>query len=267
MANSLNLLSDEILVEYYDPSSFRETSGEILSRWSSFDRVLVAPQLASLLPDELPDRDKIWTIPVIDFNAYHPDILYLRQGSSTFKGPMGDYHSAIAYASFRRGLSISDTAALFNENTYEQLGYFQYWDYERMRLLKKFKQAGLDLQSQFVNWSRDGAFMYSMNHVDVRCLHDVAKEILRVAGKRAIYSDVLPHDNLLNGPVYPIYPEIGQRLGVTGSYHFKLGGQYRFIQLGEFLAKCFDLYSRNPDLVPVPFSRFERAMDHIGNSP
>src|SRR3546814_9156860 len=44
LGNSLNLLSDEIDVEYFDPASFRKKGKSILTRLQGFDRVLVAPQ-------------------------------------------------------------------------------------------------------------------------------------------------------------------------------------------------------------------------------
>ena len=230
---------------------------------------MIAPQLESLLPAEYQAEDKVWTIPTISFNAYHPDICYLLQDGKAFKGPLGDYHSAIAFAGFREGLSVDATARLFNEATYERLGYFQRWDAAREHLLDIFSRAGLDLRTQFVNWSRNDAFMYSNNHVQVRCLHDLAKEILRRAGKKPTYADVLPHDNLLNGPVYPIYPEIAQRLGVPGSYLFKPGGHYRFIRLGDFIAQSFDLYARNSNVSVLPehSHRVDSAIDLLGKLP
>jgi hypothetical protein len=266
LGNSLNLLSDEIHVEHYDPAAFRKNVDDILDRWDSFERVLIAPKLESLLPDELRSADKVWKIPTISFNAYHPDICYLLQGGKTFKGPMGDYHSIIAYAAYRMGLSIDQAVQLYNEHTYSQLGYFDRWDSAKQLLLDSFDRGGISLGPQFANWSRNGAFMYSNNHVQVRCLLDVAKEILRRAGKTIAFEGIAPHDNLLNGPIFPIYPEIGSRLGVQGSYLFKLGGQYRFIRLERFVSDSFELYAQHPDLSAIPDQStiIERAQDVIG---
>ncbi len=252
LANSLSLLCDQIQVEHYDPSSFRKHSDEILLRWASFDRILIAPQLESMLPVDLRGDPRIWRIPTISFAAYDPDICYLRPGNAGFKGPMGDYHSTIAFAAFQSGLSVSATVGMYNEVTYENLGYFHCWDEARANLLETYALAGLDLREKFVNWSRDGAFMYSNNHAQVRCLHDVAKEILKLAGKTAAYDDVRPHDNLLNGPVYPVYPEIGQRLGVDGSYRFKVGGQYRTLDLENFIEQSFRCYASTSEISILP---------------
>lgn len=266
LANSLNLLSDEIRVEHYDPAAFRKNADEVLQRWDAFDRVLVAPSLVSLLPEELQSAGKVWRIPTIAFDAYHPDICYLRNDGKPFKGPMGDYHSAIAYAAHRRGLSVDETLRRYDERTYARLGYFDRWDGAKRQLLARFEEAGLDLRADFAGWSRNGTFMHSINHVHVRCLHDLAKVILRQAGKRVAFEQLQPHDNLLNGPVFPIYPEIGSRLGVQGGYQFKLGGQYRFIRLEQFVSESFELYAQHPGLEPMPefVSMIDLAMATVG---
>lgn len=115
LANSLNLLTDEVRVEHYDPAGFRNNSDDVLRRWDTYDRVLVAPQLLSLLPEEFAGSEKIWKIPTISFNAYHPDICHLRSEGKSFKGPLGDYHSCLGYAAFRLGLSVDEACRLYNE--------------------------------------------------------------------------------------------------------------------------------------------------------
>lgn len=267
LANSLNLLTDEVRVEHYDPAGFRNNSDDVLRRWDAYDRVLVAPQLLSLLPDEFAGSEKIWKIPTISFNAYHPDICHLRSEGKAFKGPLGDYHSCLAYAAFQLGLSVDEACRLYNETTYAQLGYLDRWNAAKKQLLDSFAEEGLDLRLQFANWSRNGAFMYSGNHVRIHCLVDVAKAILGRAGKKVAYETAIPHDNLMNGPVFPIYPEIGAQLGVQGNYLFKIGGKYEFIRLPEFLAESFDLYSRQPEVAVFAQHAHlvDRALGFVGS--
>lgn len=267
LGNSLNLLSDEIRVEHYDPAAFRKNADDVLQRWDAFERVLVAPKLEPLLPPELRSAEKVWSVPTIRFDAYHPDICYLANQGEPFKGPMGDYHSTIAYAAFRHGLPLDAALRLYNERIYSQLGYFDRWDVARRRLLEQFDAAGLDLRPHFAGWSRTGAFMYSFNHAHVRCLHDVAKAVLHRAGKTIAFEHLTPHDNLLNGPVFPIYPEIASRLGVQGNYLFKLGGQYRFIRLEEFVSQSYERYAQFPEAAPMPefAGPVELALDVVGS--
>ena len=265
LGNSLNLLSDDIDVEYYDPNGFRKQAKSILNRLQHYDRILVAPQLERELGEEWMGNAKVWRIPTISFNAYHPDICYLLESGSSLKGPLGDYHSLIAYAAFACGLSEARALALYRESVYADLGYFERWDQARTALLGNFTSHGFDIATHFVDWSRNGPFMYSFNHPRVHCVRDIAKAILARAGLDPVYRDALPHDNLANGPVFPVYPEIAARLGVDGSYLFKLGGKYRFIRLDEFVSESFRIYRDTPRIGIRPeFARMlDKAMDAI----
>lgn len=265
LGNSLNLLCDDIDVEYYDPASFRKQAKAILHRMQSYDRILVAPQLEHELGEEWAGNAKVWRVPTISFNAYHPDICYLLESGSALKGPLGDYHSLIAYAAFVCGLSEARALGLYRESIYDSLGYFQRWDQARTALLENFAGHGFDISARFIDWSRRGPFMYSFNHPRVHCVRDVAETILARAGLGATYRDALPHDNLANGPIFPVYPEIAARLGVEGSHLFKLGGKYQFIQLDEFVSESFRIYRDKPRVGIRPeFARMlDKAVDTI----
>jgi hypothetical protein len=252
LANCLNLLNDEIHVEFYEPTAFRKHASDLRARMDAFSRILVAPQCEHLLPAGILNRETTWRIPTIFFNAYHPDICYLRSRGKSLKGPLGDYHSAIAFGAYRKGMDAKRIRELYTEDSFSKLGYFNYWDHSKNLLLGSFSEAGFDLSAKFVDWTRQGAFMYSNNHVRIHCLLDVARAILHRAGEAADYAETAPHDNLANGPVYPIYPEIGRRLGVDGSYLFKVGGEYRYIRMEEFLSLSIDLYASTRDVEVIP---------------
>jgi len=253
LSNSLSLGSDAIRLEHHDPGNFRKAASEVLERWDSFDRVLIAPQLLSLLPEAQRDDPKVWKVPTIAFNAYHPDICYLQLEGKPLKGPMSDYHSAIAYAAWQLDWSLERTIEAFEARTYEALGYLDRWDGAKRALFDRFAAEGWDIAPHFARWTRSAdAFMYSINHVDVHCLRDLAHDILRRAGMPVAQEYIAPHDNLRNGPMYPVYPEIAARLGVRGSMHFKVGGEYRFIRLPQFVQESFETYRRHPEATVNP---------------
>jgi len=266
LANCLNLATDEVHVEHYHPAGFKKNSRAILRRWDTYARVLVAPQLLHMLPEKFRASDKIWSIPTFSFSAYHPDVCYLKSAGKPLKGPLDDYHSAIAYAGFKLGMTVYEVRRHYNESTYARLGYFDRWDSAKRQLLDKFEQSGFDMRLAFAGWTRMGAFMYSINHVKVHCLMDLARAILKRAGKRSDYLSEIPHDNLMYGPVFPVYPEIGIRLGVPGSYLFKPGGMYGFIRLEQYLSECHSVYARARDLAPIPehAAMIENAMRILG---
>lgn len=261
LGNCLNLLSDQVEVEHYDPVAFRNQGDALLERIDDFERVLVAPQIeANLAIDEQRCR-ALWRVPTISFNAYHPDLCYLLEDAKPLKGPLGDYHSLITYVAFRHGFSPQRTLSLFCGDIYARLGYFDHWDGERDRLLQTFRDSGFPLDATFAQWSRNGPFMYSINHPRIHCIRDVARSILQRAGLDAVYEDALPNDNLANGPIFPVYPEIGSTLGVSGSYLFKRHGQYGFLRLQEWISESFKLYAgRELTVFPMFRAAFDKAL-------
>src|SRR3546814_11522528 len=88
--------------------------------------------------------------------------------------------------------------------------------------------------------------MHTVNHPAVNCIRDVAKALLAESGMRPIDSCVLPPDNLLNSAIFPVYPEIGDVYGVSGSYNFKINGESRLLTIEQMIEASSDLYDICP---------------------
>ncbi len=88
--------------------------------------------------------------------------------------------------------------------------------------------------------------MYTVNHPKIRVLFDIAKVFLESLSIKTVSAGILPLDNLVNGPCWPVYPEIGEHYGVGGTYLFKVPGQYYVMSLQEFVKKSLELYSSHP---------------------
>lgn len=185
----------------------------------------------------------------------HPDLCYLAAEGRLSTGPLGHYHSALAYSAYRSGVSVDGAVELFSLENFEALGYLNSWDEERDRFLQSFTHFGMDLSDAFVRWTRSGPFMYTINHPKMNCLRDVARLLLLRAGLQLVESDLLPYDNLANGPVFPVYPELGEKLGVRGFYAFKSGGAFRAKLLKQFVAESYAVYRDASEEVPsmAPF--------------
>ncbi|MBN8890840.1 MAG: hypothetical protein BGP12_08740 [Rhodospirillales bacterium 70-18] len=182
-------------------------------------------------------------LPTIYFPCYHPDLIYASHRGIGLDSPLGGYHSAIALACFLRGLSVADTVRMFNAKTYAAIGYFDGWDQSRDRLFAGFRSLGYPrLEDAFYRWCAEGCFMVSINHPRIRVLHSIAAEALRYIGipVERRYAEVA--DNMLNGPIYPVYPEVGECYGVQGDYRFKLPGTNYTLGLEEFVALNFESY-------------------------
>jgi hypothetical protein len=205
---------------------FAQRDPQLHADLSAYDSILVQASFAPLIRDNFPDlAGKVRLFPVLVFSAYHPDLVYIRVSStnSHLRGPLGEYNSALAFWGFTQGLCAADTVALFNDRTYEALGYFDFWNTARQSLLSEGVMAHLPLDGHLDRWSRAGCFMHSINHPKLFAVADIAKELLTQMGLASIpgAAEYLA-DEHADGPVWPVYPEIAERLGVDGHYYFKM---------------------------------------------
>lgn len=253
LSNCLGALSDEVEVETHNRHTLQQNAASLIAQLQAYDRVLVAPRFA----DDLGltgDEANVWIVPTIQFRAYHPDTCYIARNSEPrLKGPLGEYHSLISLAAFQMGLTARDAGSLYREEVYRALGYLDLWSKSREHLASIFRAHDFDIESRFVDWSRRGAFMHTINHPKIECLLDLASSILSRSGMQPKFREVVPHDNLANGPIFPVYPEIGDQLGVKGTYAFKVGGAYRFLELDDFIGASYSVYEQADlrDLVPT----------------
>jgi len=246
LANCLKMQAPGIEIESTDIGRYRRESDAWESRLPAFGRIFTTPELASERFAEFASNGRVGCFPIIHFDAYHPDQCYLTNANGFIKGPLGDYHSQIIVAAHAKGIGRAKVRGLFAPERLAAFGYFDRWDAARCRLLDGFRLAGVPVDDQYPSWSSRGAFMHTINHPAIHVLHDIAGALLRSVGIEPRQVPALPHDNLLNGPQFPIYPGIADHLGVRGCYRFKLPAQYRCLELDEFIADSYDFLDSLP---------------------
>ena len=247
LANSLQVQADDIEVVGVDTYLFNSDPDRYNEELSQSSLLICANGVESYMPRaDFTRAAARRVVPTISIRAYHPDLVYLSHNDKLVDGPSSDYHSAIVFAAFTKGMTVHDTQLLFNGKFYERCGYFDLWLHERDRQIQDFKEYGLDISIPIRRWGRNQAFMYSINHPRIVCLYDIATEILRLTGRSPKIGDLIPSDNLAIGAYFPVYPEIAENLGVKGNYRFKPIGTYRSIGLSEYISNCFSVYERLP---------------------
>ena len=191
-------------------------------------------ELRDLLP-------KTILVPQITFAAFHPDSVYVGEAGglhAPIMSPLGPYHSALAVFAFRKGLSLQEANALFNDNVFEALGYFDFWNEASAELIENCKRDyEMDLSFEFSNWTRRGVFMHTVNHPKPFVLVDIAKKLLTNIGLPApdIDSEDYMIDDFIRYPIFPIYPPIGAYFGCLGSYTFRLTPAHPVPEVADYL--------------------------------
>lgn len=192
------------------------------------------------------DRRETISIPTISFAAFHPDIQYaFINGVVVKSGLDSDWNSRVMLWAYSHGLSQTETEHLFREEVYQELGYFDEWDRSSESLRKSFSECGFDYGRWIRSVQRIGVFMYGINHPMQIGLSQLA---VQIAEKVFPKSHVVIEDlhtfttDYLSHIVWPVYPEIGDHLGVEGSYHWRVARKHA--SLTEFIELCFSSWDR-----------------------
>ena len=159
-------------------------------------------------------------LPVVVFNGFQPDCIYLVVGGTPVVGPFALLHSAIIAGGFALGLPQARVARLFNALTYASLGYFEAFGIARDLLTASFRHAGHDLAPVLDRClAREGTFMHTGNHPRISILtalaHMAAVQAGMVDGETGAPEDV--EDFLAHSFQWPVYPELARRLALPKS--------------------------------------------------
>lgn len=260
VAYAMKVLDPSATVDHYSVIGHSRANMDLFARTlATYDHVFTHEFLDGHVrggnSDELCRRlPQALMFPGIGFAAFHPDLIYihdLQQLHGFVFGPIGPYHSAVGLFAYRKGLSLEEANALFNENVFEALGYFDVWNGAAKELLDLGKKFDFDLSADLMKWSRRGVFMYSTVHPMSFVLFDLAKRIWEKVGltPRAVDFDYYDIRDLSRAEIFPVYPPIAKMLGVQGGYLFKLGNHHLaqtvgdFLTLPQYLAACYKIYA------------------------
>ena len=214
-------------------------------------------------------RSRIHLFPPIAFSAFHPDLVYINRNGSLLNGVMSGYHSIIVFAAFLRGLDAAETENLFCGEMFRQFGFFDYWRVSTDILLAHGRRDGFPLEERLAEWSRRGRFMHSSNHPRLFVLASMSEQMLRQANVEVKFrhADEFLSDNLIDMPVWPVYPDMAMHLGIPEQQAlFKGvsvgGGPFAMFTLREFITRSFDLYRQ----FPADELSCSLSLDHILNA-
>ncbi len=245
LVNSLRLMCPDIEVEGIDVADYRRRTAEIDEMMGACDRVVLNHEVQTTANADHRRAIRVSMLPAFAFGAYHPDLTYVLSDGQPVEGPNNHYHSAIAFAAYCLGLSVDETERLFTGETFARFGFYDHWQHERDSVVSTYASHGMDVAVAIRQWGRVDPFMWSTNHPKIRVLYDLARIFLLKEGYQVRDSGLLPHDNLVLGPCFPVYPAIGEQVGVSGNYYFKRLGDYRQLDLREFLIDSFRAYDRH----------------------
>ena len=244
IARCLAAMSLGVPVERFGPRT------DLSAFVTSEDVVFRQRESFAMTSAQTPPNETVY--PRIWFNAFHPDVAYLAEGSEATQAPLGAENASLVLYAWHRGMSIADTLRLFCEPVYERLGFFDCWNVAKRALFEEGDVVGFPLDAIFSRLERSGCFMRTPAHPSLFVAAEIARELARRAAL-PIFMDTpeaFIDDPMLQTVVWPVYPEIAQRLGVPGAYAFKPAqppsARPELLDLDEFVARSFAAYQASP---------------------
>ncbi|MGH8460788.1 MAG: GSCFA domain-containing protein [Stenotrophobium sp.] len=249
--------------QWLDTESARAS---LLELFRTHDRVFMQPRLWDAVEKLYPElRNRVVLFPEISFSAFHPDIvtIQLKSTGANVQGPCGDYHSCLAFLGWKAGLNVAETHTLYKNENYQRLGFFHYWQGSATHLIAAGKEADLELAVFLDEWVARSCFMHSIHNPKLFVIADIARTLLQrnnivtIAGNPCEYAQ----DPLASNVVWPVYPEIAEKLHIEDNYTnldwvehnytFKLEASPSLVNqpvltlnLKEFLEQSFEVYSK-----------------------
>jgi hypothetical protein len=236
--------------------------------WLHWDRYLTKNHLDRILVDSNNPQLILHKLPAVRFEAFHPDLVYLtnNDNGSVLKTSLDDdYHSSIAYCAFISGYDLSKTASLFNPDIFQLLGFYNKWDLEIRNLTSELSYCGIEV-TEFINdLQMLGVFMHTINHPKINVITKIAKHYAILLGASSHIADI-PIENFIEDPLlhigaWPVYPFVGENLGLIGSYLWRVKDTY-FLNLESYLEYLFKGYE-NKDL--TKYSMHNRDVNHFSS--
>jgi hypothetical protein len=227
---------------------------EVPASAAGADLVLLQSNLDQDITDYLESAGrKIVYWPSFYFVPFHPDIchIYVAPTNKYAESPVHDYQSSIAYYGWYSGLSVEDTLSLFCEPVFAKLGFFDGWNESRAWLAEQWKQTGLSIDPHFDNWMKKDCFCHTVNHPKLEVIGSLSFELAKRLGANNPIREPerLLHDALIDGPIWPVYPDVAKRLGFEGDYVFKAASAIRpgpkgVLRLRDFVEATFEILSK-----------------------
>lgn len=191
--------------------------------------------------------------PAVNFTGFHPDVLFAPQ-RRRLPSLIGEWHSVLILAGYRLGLPPERTAELFNAYVYGALGYFDEYAKAEQFLFQRARQVGWEIAADLETWRGASPFVHTPNHPKVVVMMSLARRACASLDLEVDPAAGPPPDPLKRFGQWPIYPEVGKRMGLPGELVFVSSyKEGRAFALDEAIDWFYDAYANtSPEMLDFP---------------
>lgn len=233
-------------------SIFQQVAESLYGYDIVFSQQLDGENFGPLRSAELALRvDRFILFPAFSFTGLQPDQIYFYgETGKSIQSPFGPYHSSIIASAFSLGLSVSRCKKLFNSYIFSILEFEEEFLKSREYIIKKGQEMGFFFGRYIDQWSQSRVFMHTINHPDVGVLATIARD---AAAKAQLVPEhipvpVLKHDSLGAQGMWPVYLEVGRKLGVPSRAEFwrrkphNLKGPLEAMNVETMIQESYEIY-------------------------
>ncbi|MFN8052306.1 MAG: WcbI family polysaccharide biosynthesis putative acetyltransferase [Acidimicrobiales bacterium] len=204
---------------------------------------------------------RLIVVPQIYFAAFHPDIVHVpAPGGGEWSGLTRGYHSRLVLWGARTGASAAEIVSWFRTDVFEALGYHELWAHSMTLLGQAMTESDCDLGEWYLPLAGRGAFMLTDNHPRIDAIVQLGRSVaLQLGAERSRveydWERVIPDGLLATAEVWPLYPGLAERLGLRGTYAWRLADG-SMLDLDTFVDRSLAWY-RSADQSAVDLEWFD----------
>jgi len=214
------------------------------------DFAVILDQVADRIESDLgqlSERTQVVRVPNLVFNAFHPDITYLRNADGFIRSPLGSpWNSRLLMWSYQQGLSLQEALELFSDEVFQLVGYLNAWELATSSMRERFELNGFEFDPWISTVRRSGVFMNGINHpkpIAIAAIaYQIARDRLGVEAMSVEASQSYLVDRLVTSSVWPVQAPIANIFGVKPSHLVKVGD--RFLRWTEFAQQCYAYWTQ-----------------------
>ncbi len=118
LAMSFQMLNEGVQVDPVDVWAYRADKTKHDETMGDYSRVLLLTEFKKSGEIDVSRAKNVTYVPPVKFSAFHPDITYVGSKAGMVRGPLGDYHSLIVVAAYKKGLGVEDAVSLFRGDVF-----------------------------------------------------------------------------------------------------------------------------------------------------
>jgi|LGVF01.2.fsa_nt_gb hypothetical protein len=208
--------------------------------------------------------ERFIVIPNLFFQGYFPDLTYSGNEGQRNLSPIGDYHSALAIASFKLGVTSDRAVRVYNNQDFWSDPITSNIPNESLKELK-VREVECDIKvSDFVEeYYRSRPLFFTVNHPTSILFKCMVERIFDFLGVRyASVDDFFIRNNLIDGPIFAMPEAYKNAVDIEFSqpnYFSPLAKGGKLHNLNDFFKASHNLY----ETIPVDDLKYNQSSARV----